>query len=78
MKKEKPIEIIFVTEHEGFENIKELRPYPASEYMPQWFKDMPTEVKNTEADNSITDHIRKKIPNIPKNNEIIIEVLIFS
>lgn len=64
MKKEKPIEIIFVTEHEGFENIKELRPYPASEYMPQWFKDMPTEVKSTEADNSITDHIRKKIPNI--------------
>jgi len=35
MNKSESIKVIFVTEHEGFENIKELRPYPASEYMPQ-------------------------------------------
>ena len=64
MKKEKPIEIIFVSEHEGFDNIKEFRPYPASEYMPEWFKNVPAEVKATTTDNHSSDHIRKKIPNI--------------
>jgi len=37
----KSTEIIFVTEYEGFANIKELRPYPASEYMPEWFRKLP-------------------------------------
>lgn len=62
--KNKSVQVTFVTEHEGFDNIKELRPYPASEYMPEWFKQVPSEVKLAEGDNSISDHVRKKIPNI--------------
>jgi len=57
-------EIIFVSEYDGFDNIKEFRPYPATEYMPEWFRNMPAEVKLPAESFSVDGYIRKKIPNI--------------
>ena len=38
-------EIVFVTRHKGFSNIKEFQPFKASKYTPTWYKDMPTDHK---------------------------------
>ena len=57
-------EIIFVTEYEGFANIKELRPYPASEYMPEWFRKLPADIKLPNEGFSEEGHISKIMPNV--------------
>ena len=64
MKNKNKTKIVFVSEYDGFDNIKELRPYPASEFMPDWFRQMPAEVKLPAEDFTVDGYIRKKIPNI--------------
>lgn len=49
-------EITFVSSYKGFSNIKELQPYPAT--IPQWYKDIPIDVKKNNEFNS------KIIPNL--------------
>jgi hypothetical protein len=64
VKNKNKTKIVFVSEYDGFDNIKELRPYPASEFMPDWFRQMPAEVKLPAEDFTVDGYIRKKIPNI--------------
>ena len=37
--------ITFVSSYDGFRDIEELKPYPSLQKIPQWYKDIPLDVK---------------------------------